>query len=60
MSKETNGEINSKAKNILKCRDDVQPVIFTAQVESTGEASPQFVLDESVGFHVKNSYFNAH
>ncbi len=46
MIDDVNGERNNIARNILKSRDDVQPVIFIPQDGSTGDTSSQFVLSE--------------
>ena len=47
MSKKANKESTALAKDILKCRDDPQPVFFASQVELSSGASPQFVLTEN-------------
>ena len=47
MRKKANGENKNLDRNILKCRDDVHPVIFSPQGVSTDDASPQFVLSEN-------------
>jgi len=47
MSDESNSDSNVMNRNILKCRDDHKPVIFTQQGEPTGDGSPQFMLTEN-------------
>lgn len=45
MTKEAGGENKALANNILKCRDDTQPVLFAHKKESTADA-PKFELCE--------------
>ncbi len=47
MSRGANRESNDVTKNILKCRDDPQPVVFAAEDESADSSSPKFVLTKN-------------
>lgn len=44
MSNETKNVSKAIGKNILKCRDDHHPVIFTQQGEPSGDDLPEFAL----------------
>ncbi len=47
MSENTSGDNKNQVENILKCRDDHQPVIFIPQAEASGDGTPKFVLTEN-------------
>lgn len=49
MSDAASNDSNVMSENILKCRDDPRPVIFTHKSRPVGDALPQFVLAENSG-----------